>query len=310
MSEILIVSKTKMANNRVCVGGIDIENKMSVRLLDRTGYHESADTCPFNIREIWDIQYSKHNQRPLPHSEDIRVISRNKSNKQKSEMPMLDLLNEMSFYVCRGAIRNTFEGKLKRTDLGAFYISKDAVPNNSTCFWVSDKELRRSDYNGKVRYSCYILNQNPLFFNSTTKSYSIEQFKRDVGVNTLRVLQNPKTGKYFFVYGAEIGKVSNILVKDILAGGTDPNKDIMVSITSEMDPKTNTMKPVALLHYAGIAATTNDNRYTIPYVGLKENPPEIIPQGTLLRLSLAHWWTPEDADTEERCYLQLSGWYH
>ncbi len=34
-----------------------------------------------------------------------------------------------------------------------------------------------------------------------------------------------------------------------------------------------------------------------------------IPAHTLVRVSLARWWRQEDADLEERCYLQLSGWY-
>lgn len=48
----------------------------------------------------------------------------------------------------------------------------------------------------------------------------------------------------------------------------------------------------------------------IPYVGVA-NWVERIPTGTLIRLSLARWWRPDDADPslEERCYLQLSGWY-
>lgn len=32
-----------------------------------------------------------------------------------------------------------------------------------------------------------------------------------------------------------------------------------------------------------------------------------IPAGTLIRLSLANWW--DDGSGEDRCYLQLSGWY-
>jgi hypothetical protein len=36
-----------------------------------------------------------------------------------------------------------------------------------------------------------------------------------------------------------------------------------------------------------------------------------IPAGALLRVSLARWWKPHDAEPgfEERCYLQLSGWF-
>ncbi|MBE5321208.1 hypothetical protein IM793_18740 [Pedobacter sp. MR2016-19] len=45
----------------------------------------------------------------------------------------------------------------------------------------------------------------------------------------------------------------------------------------------------------------------IKYKGIPE-PKLIIPANTLVRLSLAKWWKQDD-DTEERCYMQLSGWY-
>jgi hypothetical protein len=46
----------------------------------------------------------------------------------------------------------------------------------------------------------------------------------------------------------------------------------------------------------------------MPYVGFVQKIKKI-PAGTLIRISLARWWKPEDSDIEERCYLQLSGWY-
>lgn len=49
------------------------------------------------------------------------------------------------------------------------------------------------------------------------------------------------------------------------------------------------------------------NRNNISYVGFQE-PVNVIPAGTLLRMSLANWWTPDDG-IEKRCYLQLSGWF-
>lgn len=45
----------------------------------------------------------------------------------------------------------------------------------------------------------------------------------------------------------------------------------------------------------------------IPFVGFQE-PVDVIPAGTLVRVSLARWWAPEELE-EQRCYLQLSGWY-
>lgn len=36
---------------------------------------------------------------------------------------------------------------------------------------------------------------------------------------------------------------------------------------------------------------------------------KVIPAQTLLRVSLAKWWKPQDSNIEDRCYVQLSGWY-
>lgn len=48
---------------------------------------------------------------------------------------------------------------------------------------------------------------------------------------------------------------------------------------------------------------------TFVFVGFEEAA-EIIPAGSLVRVSLAHWWRPTDQpDWEERCYVQLSGWF-
>lgn len=46
----------------------------------------------------------------------------------------------------------------------------------------------------------------------------------------------------------------------------------------------------------------------LSYVG-EPDPIEVIPAGTIIRVSLARWWKPNDVDMELRCYAQLSGWY-
>jgi hypothetical protein len=52
----------------------------------------------------------------------------------------------------------------------------------------------------------------------------------------------------------------------------------------------------------------SDQIKRLPYVGF-EPTVDIIPAGTLMRISVARWWKPEDSEISERCYLQLSGWY-
>ena len=55
--------------------------------------------------------------------------------------------------------------------------------------------------------------------------------------------------------------------------------------------------------------SSDNDGSTFTFVGFQE-PLEVIPAGTLLRVSLAHWWRPEATpDVEERCYAQLSGWF-
>ncbi len=54
---------------------------------------------------------------------------------------------------------------------------------------------------------------------------------------------------------------------------------------------------------------TPDGGRTLTFVGFQA-PPAEIPAGTLVRVSLAHWWRPPDyPDQELRCFVQLSGWF-
>lgn len=54
---------------------------------------------------------------------------------------------------------------------------------------------------------------------------------------------------------------------------------------------------------------TENGGCTLTFVGFQK-PLETIPAGTLLRVSLAHWWRPKNRPhTELRCYVQLSGWF-
>ncbi len=46
--------------------------------------------------------------------------------------------------------------------------------------------------------------------------------------------------------------------------------------------------------------------FGFPFVGDEEMPVSI-PAGSLIRVSLARWWSPDNSDMEDRCYLQISG---
>lgn len=213
MAQVIIVSRTRMADGFVCVGGVDVDNRRSVRLLDARGRHETAETCPYTIWDIWDIDYYPNQRRPNPHTEDVNVTRRMKTDRvdapNMSVNRFAELMLNSNIPIFRGSLFSVFDGKLRRTDKDKLYISKEDVPTYSTCFWINDRRLL--------------------------------SYKND-------------RGRWQYRY-------------------TD---------------------------------MSNRYGYTISYVGSAE-PLDTIEPGSLVRLSLAHWWKPEDSDDEECCYLQLSG---
>lgn len=60
------------------------------------------------------------------------------------------------------------------------------------------------------------------------------------------------------------------------------------------------------VYYSFTASDGSTRR--LSYVGFAPAE-DRLPRGTLLRISLARWWRPADAEEmENRCYVQLSGW--
>lgn len=199
--KVLIVSRTRMKNG-VCCGGLNLSSGEFIRLHDHWGKNLTT-AAPFQIGEVYDLNYRKAiNARPIPHVEDIEVLPNFQLDRQLSTAEFINEVDRLVI-VPYGGIDCIFEGKLRRSAY-ATYISPEAVPQHSVCFWRPNEPLIKSGFLGKTRY-----------------------------------------------------------------------------------------------WYKGCHA--------ISFVGFQE-PIDIIPVGTLLRMSLANWWSPDDI-TEKRCYLQLSGWF-
>lgn len=213
--KVLIVSKTHMGNGRCCVGGLGVVQGpvlRSLRLLTCEGDKLVLANSPYEIGQVWELEFKRIGIK-APHVEDVRVCSRKllrqatpeigKTIFEKVKQP------ESGMKIWEGPPEVLFDGCLNATDGGSGFISeKGDIPDQSTGFWVADRDLERRDYKGKIRY----------------------RYPANSGI-----------------------------------------------------------------------------RY-IKYVGVKEPDLTIIPQGTLLRVSLARWWQ-RSKDEEKRCFLQLSGWY-
>ncbi len=145
---VLIVAKTRMGGRYCCVGGFDLESIQCVRLLQSNGYNQPVET-PFEVGQIWDLEYARRNDVVPPHVEDV-LVSRGRRVGQESNMLEYLLQNIEPW---RGGPEALFEGLLCATASGSGYVCEEGgISDRSVGFWVSDVRLGRADYGEKVRY--------------------------------------------------------------------------------------------------------------------------------------------------------------
>jgi hypothetical protein len=164
--EVLILSKTKYGNTQVCVGGICINNKQFIRLLNQGGYYQPADT-QFNIGDIWDITFTVNPNRKEPHNEDVTIHT----YKFVRKIYQLETyIKNMGVPIWRNNISNIFEAKILWQKNGKGYFSENIknYPSHSVGFWISDIDLKYSNgsyiykNNGVSRQIVYKGNQTAL----------------------------------------------------------------------------------------------------------------------------------------------------
>lgn len=202
---VLILSKTQMNHNQVCIGGLTLNGRY-VRLIDEIGNNQPANT-DLAPRQVWEIEFNERQNNIPPHVEDVIVISRTKKGILKEDITIKDFIEKREIPIWRGHPDNLFDNLIQWTQSGSGFIDRNGgVPNHSVGFWISDKDLRKNEYQG-IRY----------------------QYPNTIGWRSIK------------------------------------------------------------------------------YKGL-EDPIDLIPAGTLLRVSLARWHAFNEGE-ETKCWLQLSGWY-
>mgnify|MGYP003585589455 FL=1 len=152
--EVLILSKTKYGTTQVCVGGICVNSKQFVRLLNQGGYYQPADT-KFNIGDIWDINFTVNPNRKEPHNEDVTIHSYTFVRKV---YPLETFIKNMGVPIWKNNIANIFEGKILWQGNGKGYFSKNIknYPIHSVGFWISDIDLIHQ----KVGHQDFYIYQN------------------------------------------------------------------------------------------------------------------------------------------------------
>lgn len=135
--KVLVVSKTKMSGNARCIGAI-AEDGTSLRLLNPQG--QNWDTsAPFSIGDVWDLVYSPKTGLTAPHIEDVVCTNGSKTDTVADIRTAIMALSP----VWEGGISEVFGGVLGFTGNKNGYVSHArGVPDQSTGFWIPDKELK------------------------------------------------------------------------------------------------------------------------------------------------------------------------
>lgn len=145
-SRIVIVSRTKMGANGVCVGAYDVDIKRNIRLLDAAGQNQ-PNTFGLSIGDVVTATYINKPNISAPHTEDVMLQSYRNCPDRKNAC---DALLENA-PVVNGPISNCFSGKLFQPGNGALAIPNNDVPDHSVCFWRTDKPLILNRF-GKYTY--------------------------------------------------------------------------------------------------------------------------------------------------------------
>lgn len=146
---ILIVAKTRM-NPGVCIGGLDIDNNLSVRLLPKFGHNHDNNT-PYEVGQIWEMEISPVENTIPPHVEDVRIQQSRLIGQERHLAQFL----QKQIHPWRGGFESLFDRRVRFTGNGNGYISAwNGVPDQSTGYWIPNIDLTYSFESNKVKY-CY-----------------------------------------------------------------------------------------------------------------------------------------------------------
>lgn len=133
-ANIVILSKTKMSGDNICVGAYDIDNDTMIRLLDFKA-RTLDETAPYEIGEFYHIKYAQRYQRTPPHVEDVAVYE----HEQRIPQGYIDNCGENWFYViihelCEmdSSLSSIFSGKLLWENNKGYTLENDP-PDHSVC---------------------------------------------------------------------------------------------------------------------------------------------------------------------------------
>jgi hypothetical protein len=137
VERVLIVAKTHMGKDLVCVSGLTRQSNRGIRLLTAHGGHQPTD-APFEVGQVWEIAYKPARHPTPPHVEDVQVTE------QKYIGCQADMRTTLLSRVrpWQGQPGQLYHGLLSFAQNGSAYISRHGtIPPCSTGYWLPDRDL-------------------------------------------------------------------------------------------------------------------------------------------------------------------------
>jgi hypothetical protein len=125
-----------MSGTSRCISGI-AENGASIRLLPNAGGHWDT-SAPFQVGEIWELQYAALASPARPHVEDVVVSQQRRLGIQPALRA--HLLGRVTPW--QGSTDSLFDGMVGYTASNNGYVAERlGIPSRSIWFWIPDRDL-------------------------------------------------------------------------------------------------------------------------------------------------------------------------
>lgn len=147
--EVLILARTKMNNQHVCVGGYSLQQKRYVRLLT-FNEHYLNETEPYQVGEVYEITYQGRQNIVLPHSEDVCVLDSHLRSRLARQQ-LLGLISEICVHDDIH-IRDLFDGKLCWEHGSGFLMQTGQITQYSVMIARLNHDLFLYDSHGSVKF--------------------------------------------------------------------------------------------------------------------------------------------------------------
>jgi len=148
VTKVVIVSRTRMGETGVCIGGLVRDTAEDVRLLAPDGTHRHPLDSPYHVGQVLDLELRPAAMVEPPHVEDMEVVAVRFVASQSGLGRYL--AGRVTPWV--GAPSALFGGALAFRPSGSAYLPPAVALDRSVGFWRPDEDLHLDRPAGRYQH--------------------------------------------------------------------------------------------------------------------------------------------------------------